>query len=143
MLGEVLSFIYPPELVINNTNISARKVNYLDLQISIYRGKFRVILYDKRNDYDFKVISYPFLDGNIPKNLSYGVFSSQLARFCRINTTLKGFLDNVNDLYRKLSCQGFERAALRKKFNKFYQSKIDTWGKFGIDILPHINSIFN
>ena len=54
------------------------KCNYLDLCISIYRGSFRVVRYDKREDYSLKVISYPFLDGNVPKNLSYGVFISQL-----------------------------------------------------------------
>ena len=64
----------------NCTNVSPRKCNYLDLCISVYRGKFRVTLYDKRKDYSFNVISYPFLDGNIPKNLSYGVFISQLVK---------------------------------------------------------------
>ena len=63
--------------IVNNTNISARKCCYLDLTISIYQGKFRVTLYDKRKDYNFKVITYPFLDGNVPNNLSYGIFISQ------------------------------------------------------------------
>ena len=61
----------------SKTNISVRKTNFLDLTISIYRGKFFVNLYDKRNDYNFDVINYPFLDGNIPKGQSYGIFISQ------------------------------------------------------------------
>ena len=65
-------------MVVSKTNISARKTNFLDLTISIYRGKFYVMLYDKRNDYSFEVINYPFLDGNIPKNQSYGVNSLDL-----------------------------------------------------------------
>ena len=47
-------------MIANNTNISARKCCYLDLNISIYEGKFRVTLYDKIKDYNFKFISYPF-----------------------------------------------------------------------------------
>ena len=60
LLQNILVNIYPKEMV-NNTNISARKCCYLDLNISIYQEKFRVALYDKRKDYNFKVISYPFL----------------------------------------------------------------------------------
>ena len=74
LLGSVLSEIYPPEMVVNNTNISNCKCNFLDLTISIYRGRFLLKLYDKRVDYDFDVISYPFLDGNVPKAPSYGIF---------------------------------------------------------------------
>ena len=66
LFEEIISEIYHPEMVVSKTNISARKTNFLDLTISIYRGKFYVMLYDKRNDYSFEVINYPFLDGNIP-----------------------------------------------------------------------------
>ena len=41
---------------------------YLDMTISaisIYRGKFYIKLYDKRNDYHFHVISFPYLDMTI------------------------------------------------------------------------------
>ena len=69
----VLSDIYPPEVIINKTNISVRKTNFVDLTISIYRGTFSVKLYDKRNEYYFHLINSPFLDGNIPKGQSYGI----------------------------------------------------------------------
>ena len=36
--------------------------------------KIFIKLYDKRNDFDFYVINFPFLDGNIPKGQSYGIF---------------------------------------------------------------------
>ena len=143
LIDGILKDIYPEEMIVNNTNISAKKCSYLDLSISIYRGKFRVTLYDKRNDYKFKVISYPFLDGNIPKNLSYGVFSSQLIRMANINTTLKGFKECIFSLVKKLVGQGFDVAALRNKFVKFYKYKINIWGKFGVDIYSHFIEMFN
>ena len=124
-LGSVLNEIYPNEMVVNGTNISTRKCNYLDMTISIFQGKFRVTLYDKRKDYYFNVISYPFLDGNIPNNLSYGVFISPLVGFAKINTIVNGFYSNMDDLITKLVCQGFNLAALRKKFIKFYHSKLN------------------
>ena len=143
LLGELLSTIYPPEMIVNCTNISPRKCNYLDLCISIYRGKYSVSLYDKRRDFPFNVISYPFLDGNVPTALSYGIFTSQLVRFAKVNSEFKGFRNDVNALIGKLVCQGFALAALRKKFVKFYHCNLDVWSKYGIDIYDDVMSLFN
>ena len=143
LLGELLSTIYPPELVVNCTNISPRKCYYLDLCISIYRGKYSVSLYDKRQAFPFNVISYPFLDGNVPTALSYGVFTSQLVRFAKVNSSFKGFKLDVSALISKLVRQGFALAALRKKFVKFYHRNIDIWSKWGIDIFLDVLDLFN
>ena len=142
LLHNVLEDIYPKEMIVNNTNISARKCCYLDLTISIYQGKFRVTLYDKRKDYNFKVITYPFLDGNVPNNLTYGIFISQLVRLARVNSTLKGFKDCVTELLGKLVEQGFKLAALRNKFVKFYKSRLNIWGKYGRNIYDKFIEMF-
>ena len=49
--------IYPTGMIVNCTNVCPRKCIYLDLCISIYGGKFRVTISDKRKDYNFNVIS--------------------------------------------------------------------------------------
>ena len=131
LFEEIISDIYPPEMVVSKANISVRKTHFLDLTISIYRGKFYIILYDKRNDYSFEVINYPFLDGNIPKNQSYGVFISQLVRFARINSSFQRFIADCRNLICKLIRQSFNPAALRRKFNIFIDKYFDIWGKFG------------
>ena len=129
LLEIVLQDIYPREMVVNKTSSSYIKCNYLDMAISICNGKFDVKLYDKRNDYNFNVISYPFLDGNIPKDRSHGIFISQLIRICKVNTNLVHFLTEVKYLSKKLIEQSFDSAALRKILRKFYYTKIETWGK--------------
>ena len=91
-------------------------------------------MYDKRRDYDFEVISYPFLDGNIPKGQSYGVFISQLVRFARINTSFNGFILDSRNLVDKLLNQSFDPAALRRRFKIFIDNYFDIWGKFGVFI---------
>ena len=101
------------------------------MTISIYQGKFYFSLYDKRNDYDFDVISFPFLDGNIPKGQSYGVFISQLVRYARINCSFSRFIDDVKRLVQKLIQQDFDAAALRKRFQAFIDNHFDVWAKFG------------
>ena len=121
LFGKILSNIYPQEMIINNTNISNCKTTFLDLAISIYRGEFVIGLYDKKKDYSFNVISYPFLDGNIPKSQSYGIFVSQLVRFCKVNNTFTGFIRDARDLVNKLDKPYFEVAALRTKFLAFQE----------------------
>ena len=67
------------------------------------------------------------LDGNIPNNLSYGVFIFQLLRLTRVNLILNGFKTSVTELIGKFIAQGFKLAALRNKFVKFYKSKLNNW----------------
>ena len=31
-------------------------------------------IYDKRDDFDFEIVNFPFLDGDVPRSTSYGVY---------------------------------------------------------------------
>ena len=112
----------PRELTLVNTNTSTRTVTFLDLGITLHHGKFKHHLYDKRNDFDFSVINYPLLSGNIPKIPSYGVYMSQLLRLCRICSESKKFMVEVKNLNKKLIGQGFVLPSLKRKF-KLYCNK--------------------
>ena len=50
--------IYPDELDLKKTATSDLKAAYLDMDISVHksRNKFEYTLFDKRNDFSFKVI---------------------------------------------------------------------------------------
>ena len=37
-------------------------------------------VYDKRDDFNFDIVNFPFLDGDIPRATSYEVYISQLIR---------------------------------------------------------------
>ena len=41
-------------------------------------------IYDKRDDFDFDIVNFPFLYGDVPRRPSYGVYISQLIRFARV-----------------------------------------------------------
>ena len=71
--NEHFILMYPSEMSIKCTNISPAKTTFLDLTISVYRGKYKHTSYDKRNDFDFNIVNFPNLYGNIPKGQSYGV----------------------------------------------------------------------
>ena len=75
--------IYPPELQLNKANISDTEAPFLDLHLSVANGFVSSKIYDKRDDFDFDIVNYPFLDGDVPRRASYGVYISQLIRFAR------------------------------------------------------------
>ena len=51
---------------------------FLDLHLSISNNIVSSKIYDKRDDFDFEIVNFPFLDGNFPRSTSYGVYISQL-----------------------------------------------------------------
>ena len=42
--------------------------------------------YDKCDDFDFEIVNFPFLDGDVPRSTSYRVYISQLIRFARASS---------------------------------------------------------
>ena len=56
ILENILSTMYPREMVISKTNFSPSVCSYLDLLISVYKGKFKINLFDKRDDYKLKFL---------------------------------------------------------------------------------------
>ena len=126
--------IYPVEMVLKKTNVSPQKVNFLDMTLSVYQGKFRYVCYDKRDDFKFEVISFPFMCGNLPLVQMHGLFVSQLLRYCTTNSTFNAFAKCSSKLYKKLVLQGFQPDKLRKNYDKFCQQHINAWSKFGQDM---------
>ena len=53
------------------------------------------------------VLTYPALSGNIAFKLSYGVYTSQLVRYCDINQSSSGFVSDVKDMTSCFFNQGF------------------------------------
>ena len=77
----MLSQIYPSELQLNKANTSDTEAAFLDLQLSISNNIVSTKIYDKRDDFDFDIVNFPFLDGDVPRSTSYGVYISQLIGF--------------------------------------------------------------
>jgi hypothetical protein len=71
--------IYPDELEIKDTTESDKSASYLDILLNIdSNGRLTTSLYDKRDDFDFAIVNFPFLCSNIPLSPTYGVYVSQL-----------------------------------------------------------------
>ena len=76
--------IYPTELQLNKANSSDTEAPFLDLNLSTTNGIVSSKIYDKRDDFNFEIVNFPFLDGDVPRSPSYGVYISQLIRFARV-----------------------------------------------------------
>ena len=77
-------------------------------------------IYDIRDDFNFEIVNFPFLDGDHPRSPSYGVYISQLIRFARVCSNVDDF--NNRNLFStaKLLKQGYRYHKIRKAFSKFY-----------------------
>ena len=60
----MVSQIYPSELQLNKTNASDTEAAILDLHLSISNDIVSTKIYDKRDDFDFEIVNFPFLDGD-------------------------------------------------------------------------------
>ena len=63
---------------------------------------FLLKIYDKRDDFDFDIVNFPFLDGDVPRRASYGVYISQLIRFARVCNHVTDFNARNKSLTAKL-----------------------------------------
>ena len=64
---------------------------FLDLHLSISNDFVSSKLYDERDDFDFGKVNFPFLDDDVPRRPSYGVYISQLIRFARVCSHVNDF----------------------------------------------------
>ena len=78
----MVSQIYPSELQLNKANTSDTEAAFLDLHMSISNDIVSTKMYDKRDDFDYEIVNFPFLDGDVPPSTSYGVYISQPHSFC-------------------------------------------------------------
>ena len=64
----MVSQIYPSELQLNKDNTSDTEAAILDLHLSISNDIVSTKIYDKRDDFDFEIVNFPFLDGDVPRS---------------------------------------------------------------------------
>ena len=85
----------------------------MDLNLCISNGTVSTKIYDKRDDFDFDIVNFPFLDGDVPRRTSYGVYISQLIRFARASSNLNDF--NYRNKALIILRQGYRFSKLRKE----------------------------
>jgi hypothetical protein len=109
--------IYPIELEIKDTTDTDRSAWYLDLHLDIdSERQLRTKLYNKRDDFNFPIVKFPFICSNIPAAPAHEVYISQLIRYSRACGSYQEFLYRGLLLTRKLLNQGFLLVKLKLSF---------------------------
>ena len=72
--GDFIGRIYPIELEIKDITDTDRSASYLDLHLEIdSEGQLRTKLYDKRDDFNFPIVNFPFICSNVSAVPAYGI----------------------------------------------------------------------
>ena len=127
--------IYPIELEIKDTTDTDRPASYLDLHLEIdSEDRLRTKLYDKRDDFNFPIVNFPFICSNNPATPAYGVYISQMVRYSRPCGSYQDFLGRGLLLKSKLLNQGFLLVKLKSSILKYYGRHHDLVDRYGISV---------
>ena len=129
---QMVGQIYPTEHQLNKANSSDTEAPFLDLNLSITNGIVSSKIYDKRDDFNFEIVYFPFLDGDVPRSPS--VYISQLIRFARVCSNVDDFNNRNLFLTAKLLKQGYRYHKIRKSFPKFYHRHSELIVKYNIGL---------
>ena len=77
-------------------------------------------------------MNFPFVDGDVPRSASYGVYISQLIRFARVSSHVDDFNTRNKVLTAKLLRQGYIYHKLHKAFSKFYRRHFDIVSEYNV-----------
>ena len=117
----MVSQICPSELQLNKANTSDTEAAFLDLHLSFSNDIVSTKIYDKRDDFVFEIVNFPFLDGDVPRSTSYGVYISQLIHFARAYS----YVTDFNTCNKLLTQKLLNKAIGIINFAKPFQNFID------------------
>ena len=100
------------------------------------------VIYDKRDDFDFHIVNFPFLSSNIPSGPSYGVYILQLIRYARCCSHYDDFRYRHKCLVDRLQSQGYKALRLEKSFKKFYGRYQDLIEKYRRSVNAMVSDSF-
>ena len=93
-------------------------------------GFVKTKIFYQQDDFDFDIVNFPFLDGDVPRSTSYGVYISQLIRFARVSSNADDFNTWNKVLTAKPLRQRYRYHKLRKALSKLYRWHFDLVSKY-------------
>ena len=140
IFSQYMNEIYPTDLILTKENLGTNTATVLDLDITIIDNIFNISVFDKTNNFNFEVVKYPSLKSNVPNQILYNVFYSQLVRFLNICNKESSFLSNVQNLCKKCKLKGADIAGLIKEIKKFFKKYSLLIKNLNLDLEKIINS---
>ena len=130
------------EPLISHTGILMTSASFLDLYLEFDdSGQISTKIYDKRDDFNFRIINFPNMCSNIPASPAYGVYISQLIRYARASSNYSDFLKRHLHLRDRLLDQGYKKIRLIRSLKKFifrYQDLVEIYSVSAEKIMSKI-----
>ena len=104
------------------------------MHLSISNDIVSTKIYDKRDNFDFEIVNFPFLYGDVPCSTSYGVYIFQLICFARASSYVADFNTSNKLLTQKLLSKAIGIINFAKLFSKFYRRYYDLISKFQVGL---------
>jgi hypothetical protein len=118
-------------LEVKETTDTASSASFLDIYLEFYdSGQISTKIYDKRYDFNFKIINFPNMCSNILVSPAYGVYISQLIRYARTSSNYSDFLKRHLHLKNRLLDQGYNKIRLIRSLEKLrfrYQDLVEIY----------------
>ena len=73
--------IYPSELQLNKASVSDTEASFLDLHLPISDGFVNTGIFYEWDDFDFDIVNFPFLDGDVPSSTHWRVVIYGYSRY--------------------------------------------------------------
>ena len=102
--------IYPESIPLTGC-IENDKDTFLDLDITLKENRFITKIYNKVDDIDFEVVSFPFPTSNMSDHIAYNSFYSQLVKFNDFDIRSRNLLESLLN-------RGFSKYRLKNSFSK-------------------------
>ena len=113
--------IYPTELQLNKAIMSDKETSFLDLNIKVVGSDVQISVYDKRDDFGFPIVNFPWFSGDVPRLPSYVVYISQLVRFARCCTSVSDYPFQNSSNFFKTTDTGLQISQASKIIRKVLQ----------------------
>ena len=113
--------IYPTELQLNKAITSDKETSFLDLNIKVVGSDVHISVYDKRDDFGFPILNFPWFSGDVPRLPSYVVYISQLVRFARCCTSVSDYPFQKSSNFFQTTDTGLQISQASKIIRKVLQ----------------------
>ena len=115
---ETLKSIYGENLQYEQTNHNLKFANFLDLTLEINSHGIISKLYNKTDDYNFKVLRLTHFSSFTPANIKNSLISGEILRIKRASSNSKNFEERITQLKNELSEVKYPEFLFTKILNK-------------------------
>ena len=134
--------IYPKELELKKENSNITTCSFLDLKIDIHDNTFTTSLYDKRDDYRFKIVRLPYRCSNIPKKMFTSSIVAEILRIARITSTFQAFFTAVHVLVKRMINQGAHMLDIKTSAHRIIKKHWEDFEKYSFTSRVLLSKIF-